>query len=57
MLLVLVSIPLMVLAVAIATIPIIVAMRKEAAELGARQLHLRTVAVGRDTVEDLPVAA
>ncbi len=57
MLLVLVSIPLMVLAVAIATIPIIAAMRKEAAELEARQLHRPTATVRRGTVEDLPVAA
>ena len=57
MLLVLVSIPLMVLAIAIATAPIIVAMRREAAELQARQHHLRTVTVRRDVAEDLPVAA
>lgn len=59
MLLVFASIPLMVLAVAIATIPIIVAMRREAAERGARQLlaHSGTSSWGEVVPEDLPVAA
>ena len=55
MLLVLIAVPLMVLAVAVATVPIVIAMRKEAAE---QRQALRPV--GRVVVapaEEVPLAA